>query len=305
MAKSYGLLFPGQGSQFTRMGESFFDLDNDFKDKVEEVNDIAKFDLLKLIMDGPKEQLDQTQFTQPALYFVSSIIYDRIMLSGKVDLSLVAGHSVGEVAAAYGSGSISFEDGLRFVIKRGELMSKATPPQFGSMAAIIGLTADKIDSAIKEFDQGISIANYNSPLQSVVAGERGKIEEFGRKIKELGAKKYVLLPVSGPFHTKFMNKAKEELKEFVDSIEFKEPKVKLLRNLDAKLVESGDKIKEGLIEQISSPVLWSDSILKLSSMNVKSLIEVGPGKTLAALAKRTDSSLEVISINDVTDLGRI
>ena len=274
------LLFPGQGSQEPGMGEGLFEK---FPQYVEEVDQILGYSIEELCK-GEDERLNQTCFTQPALYVVSCLAFlDWKLDSGNI-ASYAAGHSVGEYAALFASGRISFSDGLKMVHKRGELMQKQTG---GGMAAVLGLDFDAVKSVLAQHPQlsGVDLANINAPEQIVISGKKEDIDLAKEIFEESGARRYVVLNVSGAFHSRYMEEPAEEFRSFISNVQIKEGDFPVISNVTAKPY-GADQCCELLVKQIFSPVQWVESILYLRSLNEMEFLELGPGKVLTGLLRR-------------------
>jgi len=277
---STAFLFPGQGSQIVGMGADLFD---EFPQKVSEANEILGYSLSDLCMNGPEDQLGQTQHTQPALYLVSYLHAQSIsMESGEP--AMAAGHSVGEFAALAHAGAFTFADGLRMVAKRGEIMSRVSG---GGMAAVIALDAEKImEVLVGNGFTGIDLANFNSPGQIVISGPAAEISESLAPLKEAGAKLVVPLKVSGAFHSRMMEDPAIRFGEFLKDFSFQETKIPVYANVTAAPYPDNSSISETLIRQIHSPVRWSDTILAMRSAGADAFQECGPGKVLTKLLRQ-------------------
>ena len=277
---STSFLFPGQGSQIVGMGADLFD---EFPQKVSEANEILGYSLSDLCMNGPDDQLGQTQHTQPALYLVSYLHAQSIsMESGEP--AMAAGHSVGEFAALAHAGAFTFADGLRMVAKRGEIMSRVSG---GGMAAVIALDAEKImEVCVGNGFTGIDLANFNSPGQIVISGPAAEISESLTPLKEAGAKLVVPLKVSGAFHSRMMEDPAIRFGEFLKDFSFQETKIPVYANVTAAPYPDNSSISETLIRQIHSPVRWSDTILAMRSAGADAFQECGPGKVLTKLLRQ-------------------
>ena len=277
---STAFLFPGQGSQIVGMGADLF---VEFPKKVAEANEILGYSLSDLCMNGPDDQLGQTQHTQPALYLVSYLHAQSIsMESGEP--AMAAGHSVGEFAALAHAGAFTFADGLRMVAKRGEIMSRVSG---GGMAAVIALDAEKImEVLVGNGFTGIDLANFNSPGQIVISGPAAEISESLTPLKEAGAKLVVPLKVSGAFHSRMMEDPAIRFGEFLKDFSFQETKIPVYANVTAAPYPDNSSISETLIRQIHSPVRWSDTILAMRSAGADAFQECGPGKVLTKLLRQ-------------------
>ena len=299
----YSIVFPGQGSQSLGM---LSDLNSNFSvvSKVfQEASDSISVDLWK-ILNEDQEALNLTENTQPIMLAAGYATFK--VLSEETSLSPVsmAGHSLGEYTALVASSSMNLFDAIRLVRKRGELMQAAVPSGTGSMAAILGLE----DSVIIEICQKASnngvveAVNFNSPGQVVIAGEKNAVAHACELMKEAGAKRALILPVSVPSHCSLMKEAAAKFKIFIESVEFEDPNIKVIHNVDADYARDIIDIKAKLVEQLHMPVLWTDSVNKMKESGVEKLIEVGPGKVLTGLTKRIDKSLSASAIIDVNSL---
>jgi len=299
----YSIVFPGQGSQSLGM---LADLNSNFSvvgEVFQEASDSISVDLWKIINED-QEALNLTENTQPIMLAAGYATYK--VLSEETSLSPVsmAGHSLGEYTALVASSSINFFDAVRLVRKRGELMQAAVPSGSGSMAAILGLEdAVIIEICHKASNKGIVEAvNFNSPGQVVIAGEKNAVTHACKLIKEAGAKRALILPVSVPSHCSLMKGAAAKFKTYVESIDFKTASVKVIHNVDADYAGDNEAIKTKLVEQLYKPVLWTDSVIKMKDSGVERLIEAGPGKVLTGLTRRIDKSLSASAIIDVSSL---
>lgn len=294
-------LFPGQGAQKVGMGADFAEKIGAVRDRFNDADSILGRDLSKLCFDGPQDELTQTRNTQPALFTVESAVVDELM-SGGVKPSFCLGHSLGEYAALYAAGVFSFSDGLTMVARRGELMAKAGETAPGSMAAVIGMPKDRIMEVLGEVNGVVVSANENSPDQTVISGEIKAIKEAGERLGKAGAKRVVPLPVSGAFHSPLMQSVAEEFAGFIESVTFKAPRCPIITNVTADAVDDSGRLKELLIEQLTSPVRWVDSMEYLRTREIDRAIEIGPGSVLRGLARKCCSELKVVPCSLVDDL---
>ena len=283
-------IFPGQGSQKPGMGKDLFNDIEESRELFKRANDILNFNITELMFDGTNEDLLQTKVTQPAI-FIHSVILALTSKTFKPDVC--AGHSLGEFSALVASKSISFENGLKLVSIRANAMQRACQETKGTMAAILGLSDDIVEFACNEIDGIVKPANYNCPGQLVISGELSAVEKACELLKEKGARRALILPVSGAFHSDLMNSASNELKEGINNIDFKAPNCPIYQNFTASEVIDPLVIRENLINQLTGPVLWKQSINKMISNGVKEFIEVGPGNTLQGLIKKIDGDVIV------------
>ena len=297
----YTFLFPGQGSQKVGMGRDFFDSSDAARRRFDECNQVLGHDLAHIIFHGPEELLTQTQNTQPALFTVESLVCDFLKEKGIVP-SLAAGHSLGEYGALYAAGVFSFRDGLAVVAKRGELMAAAGQKTPGTMAAIVGLGKQKIQEAIAAVGGVVVCANENSPEQTVISGEIPAVAQACEACKAAGAKRAVMLPVSGAFHSPLMASSAEEFGAFIAPVAFADPACPVIANVTAQPENSGAAIKKLLVKQLTSPVKWVDSVAVISRNDPGTLCETGPGTVLAGLVKKCDASLNVVPCGTVENV---
>ena len=283
-------VFPGQGSQKPGMGQSLYNEIIDSRALFKKANEIMNFDITELMFDGTSEDLLQTRVTQPAI-FIHSVILALTTNSFKPDVS--AGHSLGEFSALAASNSISFEDGLKLVSIRANAMQKACQNSEGTMAAILGLPDEIIESSCNDVDGIVKPANYNCPGQLVISGEIKAVEKACEILKEKGAKRALILPVSGAFHSELMSSAADELKKGIDETEFRKPKCPIYQNFTGKPEQDPSKIKINLLKQLTGAVLWNQSINKMIDDGVKEFYEVGPGNTLQGLIRKIDRDIAV------------
>jgi len=297
-------VFPGQGSQYVGMGKEMYENFDEAKEVFKESSDALGYDIAGLCFDGPAEELNKTFRTQPCILTVSIATY-RVLVSRNIRPSVVAGHSLGEYSALVAAGVLSFRDAVRVTEKRGRFMQEAVPEGRGLMAAIIGIERNKVDEICKSLKSGYaSPANYNCAGQIVIAGEREAVEEVMNLCKEAGAKRAVLLPVSVPSHCALMDNASRRLSELLDRMEFKNPVVPIVNNADARVLDNAESIKTSLVRQISSPLLWEDSIMAIRDSGIDTFVEVGPGKVLSGLIKRIVPDVKVLNVEDLKSLEK-
>ena len=286
-------VFPGQGSQKPGMGQSLYNEIIDSRALFKKANEILNFDITELMFEGTSEDLLQTRVTQPAI-FIHSVILALTTKSFNPDVC--AGHSLGEFSALTASNSISFEDGLKLVSIRANAMQKACQNTKGTMAAILGLPDEIIESSCNDVDGIVKPANYNCPGQLVISGEIKSVEKACEILKEKGAKRALILPVSGAFHSELMSSAADELKKGIDETEFKKPECPIYQNFTGKSEQDPSKIKINLLKQLTGAVLWNQSINKMINDGVKEFYEVGPGNTLQGLIRKIDRQIVVDKI---------
>ncbi len=297
-------VFPGQGSQYVGMGKEIFEKFPEAKEIFKEASDALGYDLAGLCFNGPKEELDKTFRTQPCILTVSIAIY-RVLFSKGIKPSVVAGHSLGEYSALVAAEVLSFGDTVKLTEKRGQFMQEAVPEGRGLMAAILGLERNKVDEICRLLKTGYALpANYNCPGQIVIAGEKTAVEEAINLCKDAGAKRAMPLSVSVPSHCALMNNASQRLSELLDKLEFKKPVIPIVNNADAKFLDNIKSIKTSLVRQISSPLLWEDSIIAIANSGIDTFVEVGPGKVLSGLIKRIVPETRVLNVEDVKSLEK-
>jgi len=299
-------LFPGQGSQFAGMGKTLAENFDAAREVFEQADDALGFALSKLCFEGPDDQLKLTENTQPALVAVSVAAWKALRVEvGEPDY--VAGHSLGEYSALVAAGSLDFGDALRTVRKRGRYMQEAVPAGVGAMAAILKLPAGALDGILAEAAQGevVSIANLNSPDQTVIAGHKGAVDRAMELAKAAGAKRVVPLPVSAPFHCSLMKPAQERLKSDLDAIAFANPRMPLINNWRAEEVLTGADAREGLYQQVPNSVRWVESMEKLASLGVDRWFEVGAGSVLAGLLRTIVTGAKATSFGEAKDIEKL
>jgi [acyl-carrier-protein] S-malonyltransferase len=299
-------LFPGQGSQFAGMGKSLADAFPEAARIFQEADDALGFPLSRLCFEGPEDQLKLTENTQPALLAVSTAASAVLAAKGIVP-DYVAGHSLGEYSALVAAGSLGFADALRLVRKRGQYMQESVPHGVGAMAALLKLPEDKLESVLAEAAQGeiVSASGLNSPDQIVIAGHAAAVNRAVESAKAAGARRAVLLPVSAPFHCDLMKPAQDHLKPDLDAADFRDLKVPLVNNWQAREIRSAAEAREGLFQQIPNPVRWQESIALLASRGVTRFIEVGPGAVLTGLLKNIDPALSGLKFGEAGDLDKL
>ncbi len=304
MAK-IAFVFPGQGSQHVGMGKDLVAKFSYAKKFFDQANESLGFDLLKLCFEGPEEELKKTEITQPAILTVSAMCLEALRSFGKINVEAVAGHSLGEYTALYAAGSLSFSDAVKLVNLRGKFMQTAVPLGEGTMAAILGLDHGIVkEICARASSKGtVEAANINSPGQIVISGTVAGVAEAGRLCKEAGAKRVIELQVSAPFHSSLMKPAADKLAVELEKISVKDASVPVVSNVTADYVTASAAIKELLVKQMTSPVLWEGSVNKMTSDGVDTFIEIGPGKVLAGLIKKTNPKAKIYNVGDAATLG--
>lgn len=289
MKKVY--VFPGQGAQFSGMGKELYEQSAEAKAMFERANDILGFRITDVMFEGSAEELKQTKVTQPAV-FLHSVILAKVL---GVAPSAVAGHSLGEFSALVVAGALSFEDGLRLVAKRAEAMQRACEIEPGTMAAVLKLDDETIENVCESIDGVVVAANYNCPGQLVISGAVEAVNEACAKLKEAGARRALVLPVGGAFHSPLMEPARKELAEAIEAADFKEPTCPIYQNVDAKPHILPAEIKQNLIAQLTAPVRWTQIIEQMSADGFSSYVELGPGTVLNGLITKISPTAEVES----------
>ena len=304
------LLFPGQGSQVVGMGSDLYNNFGIVKKIFQEADEKLQFSISKIILNGPEDQLQLTENTQPAILIVSYSIFKILEKELNLDIKnfkFFAGHSLGEYSALVCSNSLNFEDALYLLKERGKAMQEAVPVGMGAMIAILGTNINEITKLIKlrKKNSGVcEIANDNSEGQVITSGDKEDIYSLGVLLKE-NKIKYIPLKVSAPFHCSLMHAAAKKMKEKIDNVKFNNPILKIISNVNAKPENDPDKIKELLIKQIYSTVKWRESLIYMDKEKVKNFIEIGPGKVLSGMVKRTIKDANSFSINTIADINNL
>ena len=297
-------VFPGQGSQYVGMGKDLWKNFDQVKRLYEEASETLGYDVKELSFNGPQEELSKTFRTQPCILTASIAAY-KVLSSQGVTAYVMAGHSLGEYSALVAAGVISFKDAVLLTEKRGMFMQEAVPEGQGLMAAIIGLDRQKVDDICLSVETGyVSPANYNSPGQIVIAGEKQAVEDAMKMAKHAGAKRVLALAVSAPSHCTLMVEASNRLAELLNTLEIKNPEVPIVNNADAMFLTSAERIKTSLVNQLNSPLLWEDSVRNMVETGIDTFIEVGPGKVLSGLIKRIEPSVKLYNVEDSASLKR-
>lgn len=285
-------IYPGQGSQFVGMGKDLYDSSAKAKELFEKANKILGFRITDVMFDGTDEDLKQTKVTQPAI-FLHSTILTQTLEDFKPDM--VAGHSLGEFSALVANQTLSFEDGLKLVSKRALAMQKACEAEPSTMAAILGLEDDVVEKVCSSIKEVVVPANYNCPGQLVISGSIKGIELACAKLTEAGAKRALVLPVGGAFHSPLMEPARVELAEAIASVTFKKPICPVYQNVTSQAVSNPEIIKANLVSQLTAPVKWTQTMYHMISDGAKSFTEVGPGKVLQGLVKKVSREIPTAS----------
>lgn len=284
-------IFPGQGAQFSGMGKDLYDTSNKAKELFHQADEILGFEISKTMFEGSAEELKQTKVTQPAIFLHSTILAE--VLGEKFQPDMVAGHSLGEISALVANKTLSFSDGLKLVYQRALAMQKACEMTPSTMAAVLGLD-DEIVEKICEQTEGIVVAaNYNCPGQLVISGEVPAVERACETLKEVGARRALMLPVGGAFHSPLMEPAREELEAAIKNTPFSNPICPIYQNVSTTAMTHPEEIQKNLIAQLTAPVKWTQSIQNMIKDGATQFIEVGPGNVLQGLVKKIDRSAEV------------
>ena len=305
----FSVIFPGQGSQLVGMGKEFYDKYDFVKKLFKEADEILQSPLSKLILEGPKEELDLTVNTQPAIFLISYSIFNIVKNEFNIDLSKAkyfAGHSLGEYSALCSAGYLNFEDTIKILKIRGDAMQNAVPKGEGGMVAVLGSTVEVIEKIIKDNEKEfhIQIANDNSEGQLVLSGKINDIEKLIEILKSNSIKN-IKLPVSAPFHCSLMNKASNVMNLEIMKLNFQQSSIKLISNVTAKEIVDINKLKELLIKQIENRVRWRESVIYMFNDGVNQFIEIGPGKVLSGLVKRINKEVKINAINNESDIKNI
>lgn len=297
-------VFPGQGSQYVGMGRELFQTSSGEKAR-ETAREILGSSFISMIEEGPEEELQMTVNTQPAILLVSVAAWQLLRDAG-IEADYVAGHSLGEYSAHVAAGSLDFAEALRVVRSRGGLMQGAVPNGEGGMAAILGLSTDRVEEACRlASEHGIvAPANYNCPGQVVISGEKSAVDRAIEAAKSLGAKRAVPLSVSGPFHSRLMEKMGADLRLVLEGVAWQTPRCPIIANVDGQEVISAERTIETLVEQVSGAVLWEQSVRHLLELGVDTFIECGPGKVLTGLVKKIAPDTHLLRVEDKASLEK-
>jgi [acyl-carrier-protein] S-malonyltransferase len=302
----FSVIFPGQGSQLVGMGKEFYDKFDLVKNLFKEADDTLNFSLSKVILEGPKEELDLTVNTQPAIFLISYSIYNAIKTEFNIDLSkakFFAGHSLGEYSALSCAGYLNFLDTLKILRIRGDAMQNSVPKGEGGMVAVLGSTVEMIEKILKNNENNLSvqIANDNSEGQIVLSGKTDDLDKLILILKE-NTIKNVKLPVSAPFHCSLMSRATNIMRDELNKLNFTEGENKLISNVTANEISNTTELKDLLIKQIENRVRWRESVINMIGSGVNHFIEIGPGKVLSGLVKRINKEVKIDNINNQGDI---
>ena len=305
----FSVIFPGQGSQSVGMAKNLYNKHSYIKELFEKADENLGFSLSKIIIDGPKHELDQTENTQPAIFLVSYSIFEMIKRETGLDLGKAkyfAGHSLGEYSALTTSGSLDFDQTIRLLKIRGKAMQSAVPKGEGGMIAVLGAEINNIADLLKQNEKKYEcfIANDNSNGQIVLSGKNKDLDLLVEDLKQRAIKN-IKLPVSAPFHCKLMSSATEIMRKEISNTKFNNPNNLIISNVTGEETNNSNQIKDLLVRQIESPVRWRESIIYMINKGVRKFIEIGPGKVLSGLIKRIDKRVNLISVNEIDDLNNV
>ncbi|GGH69341.1 malonyl CoA-acyl carrier protein transacylase [Compostibacillus humi] len=300
--KQVAFMFPGQGSQVIGMGKDFFDAYDEVKQLFAMANEVLHKDIQQIMFEGPMEVLTETENAQPAL-LLTSVSINRMLEKEGIRPAMTVGHSLGEYSALVASGALSADEALPLVQTRGRLMEAAFPKGQGTMAAVLGLQEEVIQSVLDTIkDEIVDIANLNCPGQIVISGSKEGIEQASEQLKAAGAKRVIPLNVSGPFHSRLMKKANEEFANYLDKVNVQDAAIPVYANVSARPVTKKEEIKNLLIQQLYSPVRFEESIRQMIDKGVDAFVEVGSGKVLSGLLRKIDRKATVFAVHDIASM---
>ncbi|MBT9252984.1 MAG: ACP S-malonyltransferase [Brockia lithotrophica] len=298
---SVAYVFPGQGAQKVGMGRDLWEALPWARERFRLAEDLTGISLAEVVLRGPEAELTETVVLQPALFLVETLLFDALRDLGAPPPVVVAGHSLGEYAALYAAGVLDFAQGIRLTHARGLAMAEAARQNPGTMAAVVGLSPEVVESVCREVSAlgeafGVEAANLNSPEQVVISGRAAGVEEASRRLLALGARRVVPLRVAGPFHSSYMATAQKELGRVLREVALREPSVPVLVNAWARPVRSAAELREALLEQLVRPVRWVDTVRALRALGVETIVEVGPGSVLTGLVRETDPGFSLYNV---------
>lgn len=295
-------IFPGQGAQIAGMGKDFYEQSEIAREVIDGASELLKLDMKKLCFEE-NERLHQTEYTQAAMVTICMAM-EQVLRSMGAAPDVTAGLSLGEYCAIASAGGMNRQDAILAVRKRGILMQNAVPDGKGSMAAVLGMKADEIETAISEIE-GVGIANYNCPGQIVITGWKEAVEQAGERLKENGAKRVLPLNVSGPFHSPLLQEAGQELKKVLNQVEFSDLEVPYVTNVTAQYIYDVKETKELLVQQITSPVRWQQSVEEMIRQGVDTFVEIGPGRTLSGFLRKINRDVKVYQVSTWEDIEKV
>lgn len=305
-AQRVAFVYPGQGSQGVGMGRDLVERLPDVSEKFRQAADlVGEPDLLRFMLEGPEEELRRTDRTQPALFLVETALHN-VLSEGGIKPVIVAGHSLGEYSALYAAGVLGYEEALRLVGRRGVLMHEGGgAPGAGAMAAVLGLDDALIEEVIAAEGGAVVVANYNGPGQTVISGDLQAVERAAGQLKEAGARRVLMLPVSGAFHSPLMQGPSHRLAEELERTEFMEPLIPVISNVDAFPHKSAEQLKSNLQAQMTGSVRWTETVKAIVTYGVDAIVEVGPGAVLTGVIKRIDNSVPTYNVATLEDAERL
>lgn len=295
-------VFPGQGSQSVGMGKSLYEASVAAKEIFDKADEVLGRSISKMCFEGPEEDLKQTINTQPAILVTSIAALEALKEKTDVKPDYVAGHSLGEYGAYYAAGVIDFSTAMKLIDKRAKEMNAAAESTKGAMTAVIGMSKEAILDTIEKIDGMVSVANYNSPAQIVITGEADAVAKANDALKEAGAKRVIPLPVSGGFHSMLMEEASVKFSEILDDCDIKDAQIPVFTNVDAEPTTAAIRFKAKMTAQIYSSVMWTQTVEKMAADGVDTIVEIGPGKVLAGLVKKTNPAINVLNVFDEESL---